>query len=124
MENLKTYEDCCLATGRDPKVLHKVFNLLESIMPKAVSDCKLNIVIEAINKSVPPDWSNPNEWKYYPLFRVVEDKSKPSGFGLSYNVCANTYSDTVVGSRLTFRTVKGLKYAVKQFPELYEEVYL
>ena len=124
MENLKTKEDCAIATGRDPKIQPIVDHLLEKDAKKAIADYWLPIVIEAINKSIPPDWSNSDETKYSIWFDVIEDKSKPSGFGLSCDGCVNASTDTAVVSRLTFRNTKGLKYAWKQFPELFEEVYL
>ncbi len=124
MEDLKTFEDCCIATGRDPEAIQKIFDLIKMVVPKIVADSKLAIVIEAINKSIEPDWSNWNEWKYFPRFKVVKDKSKPSGFGLSYYDYFNSLTYTLVGSRLTFRSLEGLRYAWKQFPDLYEAVYL
>ncbi len=124
MKKLKTVEDCFKATGRDPKFLPEVSNLIEKDRKKVIADYKLTVVIEAINKSLPPDWSDSNEWKYYPRFWVEEDKAKPSGFGLSSDGYGHTHTYSLVVSRLTFRSLEGLKYAVKQFLELYEEVYL
>lgn len=124
MENLKTIEDCAIATGRDPKIQPEVSHLLEKDRKKAIADYWLPIVIEAINKSVPPDWADRNEPKYFFWFDVIEDKSKPSGFGLSYRDYGHSHTYSAVGSRLTFRSIQGLKYAWKQFPDLIEEVYL
>lgn len=124
MESLKTLEDCAIATGRNPKIQPEVAHLLEKDRKKAIADYWLPIVIEAINKSIPADWTNDREPKYSIWFDVVVDKSKPSGFGLSYYGCGGTHSTTSVGSRLTFRSIPGLKYAWKQFPDLFEEVYL
>ncbi len=124
MENLKTIEDCAIATGRDPKIQPEVSHLLKKDRKKVIADYWLPIVIEAINKSIPPDWANGLEPKYSIWFNVVEDKNKPSGFGLSYLDYVGTDTDTIVGSRLTFRSIPGLKYAWKQFPDLFEEVYL
>ena len=124
MENLKTIEDCAIATGRDPKIQPEVSHLLEKDRKKAIADYWLPIVIEAINKSIPPDWADLNEPKYSFWVDVIEDKSKPSGFGLSSNDFDGTHTSTIVGSRLTFRSIPGLKYAWKQFPDLIEEVYL
>lgn len=124
MENLKTFEDCCIATGRDPKALPEVAHLLEKDAKKVIADYKLPIVIEAINKSIVPNWGDWNERKYYPWFDVIVDKTKPSGFGLSCLDYDRTTAFTIVGSRLTFRSIEGVKYAVKQFHDLYEEVYL
>lgn len=124
MENLITKEDCAIATGRDPKIQPIVNHLPEKDAKKAIADYWLPIVIEAINKSVPPDWADSGEEKLFPWFDVVKDETKPSGFGLSFLDFGHASANATVGSRLSFRTVKGLKYAVKQFPELYEEVYL
>ena len=124
LDELGTFEDCCKATGRDPKAIEKTFKLIGTILPKAVADNKLDIAIEAINNSIPPDWSDSSEWKYYPLFKVVEDKSKPSGFGLSCHAYVRTHTATLVVSRRTFRTIDGLKHAVNKFLDLYEQAYL
>jgi hypothetical protein len=124
MENLTSIEACFISTGNDPKLLPIVDHLPENRRAKAVADYQYDIVVEAINKGIPPDWSNPGEakWELWP--RVVKDASKPSGFGLSYIVFDYSDPGTLAGARHTFRSQKQAKFCWDHFQALIEIVYL
>lgn len=124
MENLITFEACCKITGDDPMALPIVNHLPEKRAIKSIADHKLPIIIEAINNCVPADWANANETKYSIIFRVIKDNTRPSGFRLSYYVCCDSNAYAYVSSRLTFRTLEGLRHAVENFLPEFENAYL
>ena len=86
--------------------------------------CKLIIIAEALNEGWTPDWSNDEEWKYYPWFDLEESLKKEPGSGLSYGGCDIDGSLSTVGSRLAFKTRELAKYAGEQFSVLYEDYFL
>lgn len=77
---------------------------------------KLKIIAEVLNEGWKPDWSNCNEYKYYPYF-----EAKKSGFGFSGTYCAYWSTGTTVGSRLCFKTRELAIYAGKQFEDIYND---
>jgi hypothetical protein len=75
------------------------------------------VVNNALNEGWQPDWSNSNEYKYYPWF-----SNFVSGSGFSFYVYGyhdSHYSGTSIGSRLCFKTEELAQYAGKQFTDIY-----
>lgn len=124
MENLTTIEACFLATGNDPKLLPIVEHLPEKKRIQTIADYQFNIVVEAINKSVPLDWKDRKQEKIVLWPDVIEDSSKPSGFGLSYDDCDFTNTCTFAGARHIFRSRKQARFCWDHFRDLIEIVYL
>lgn len=124
LKNLISIEACFIATGRDPKNLPIVDHLPEKDRIKTIADYQYNIVVEAINNGIPPDYGNPKEskWELWP--DVIKDASKPSGFGLSYYDCGNSSTLTFAGARHTFRSQKQARFCWDHFQDLIEIVYL
>ena len=81
---------------------------------------KLCVIAEALNEGWKPDWSNWNQYKYYPWFEM----GSPSGVGFSYDGYGNWASLSIVGSRLCFKSRELATYAGKQFEELYKEYFV
>jgi hypothetical protein len=75
----------------------------------------LKMVVKAINGDWTPDWSNSDQYKYWPYFILS------SGFGFSYSYYYSDHSDTTVGSRLCFETREKSNYAAQQFIDIYEQ---
>jgi hypothetical protein len=99
--------------------------MLSTGMAKFIlANYKLAIIAEAINEGKKADWSNYDEWKYYPWFEIKTDKQNPSGVGFSGSHYAIWITHTAVGSRLSFRTRELALYAGKQFEELYLDLIL
>jgi len=111
--DIKTFEDACEELGITNESCHPIFDEEES--PDEIAYKKLKIIIKAINQGWEPDWSNSNEYKYWPYFNLS------SGFGFSGSgyYCAFTYSG--VGSRLCFETREKCEYAANQFLDLYKQ---
>lgn len=123
MEQIKTFEDACKALGYDASI--PTFNNAPEKHRKALlAHYKLIIIAEAINNGWQPDWGNDDErkWELWP--DVIKDDSKPSGFGLSYDDCADWDADTRVGSRLCFKSREAAKYCFETFRPLWEDYFL
>jgi len=110
-DDIKTFEDACTELGINPGL---VFNNLDS--PDEIAFKKLKVIAKAINQGWAPDWSDTNQNKYYPFFKVLS-----SGFGFSTSgyYCTITFAD--VSSRLCFESSEKSDYAATQFIDLYKQ---
>ena len=125
MSKIKTFEAACKYLKLDPvNVLPGLQGIPQQHQESTTAYVKLVIVAEALNKEAngreqwKPDWTNDDEWKYYPWFDLS------SGSGLSFNDYGDRDSTSYVGSRLCFKTAELAKYAGKQFLKLYEQYFL
>lgn len=148
-ERVKTLEDAIAVLGEDHTLVRQ-YHLYEQQMNGNEDDMrdltaflKLRIITAALNQGWSPDWTNSDEWKYYPWFclytedeyndldaddkerccRVVGRSGSNAGAdgGLVYADASNAswYSNTVNGSRLAFKTRELALYAGKQFVDLW-----
>jgi hypothetical protein len=144
-ERVKTLEDAIAVLGEDHTLVRQ-YHLYEQQMNGNEKDMrdltaflKLRIITAALNQGWAPDWTNSDEWKYYPWFclytedeyndldaddkerccRVVgrSGSSASAGGGLVYAGAgsASSYSYARRGSRLAFKTRDLALYAGKQF---------
>ena len=113
-DDIKTFEDACTELEINPG---SVFNYQDS--PDEIAYKKLKVIAKAINRGWTPDWSDSNQYKYYPYFRLLS-----SGFGFSVTFYDVTGASTLVGSRLCFESSEKSKYAGTQFIDLYKEFLL
>ena len=115
MKNIKTFEQACQALGLDANALPDFSSTPESHRKALLAHYKLVIICQALNEGWVPDWDDENEPKYVPYFKNV------SGFGLAY--CDYVYWRTRanVGSRLCFKSIDLLLYAVEQFKDIYRD---
>ena len=84
---------------------------------------KLFTIAEKWNKDdgFVPDFSNKNQWKYYPWFKYDVESA---GF-----VCASadnsaSYAGAIVGSRLCFKSESRAEEFGKKYVDLYNEIFL
>jgi len=119
ISQVKTFEDACKVLGISTDT-PDVSKMPKSHQKALIAHYKLIIIAEALNEGWKPDWSNWDEYKYYPWFEY--DKSG-SGFGFNYSYWTYTDSD-FTGSRLCFKTKELSNYIGKQFLELYNEYFL
>src|ERR1035437_5555493 len=77
-KTIKTFEDACKKLGVDPSKLPDVSGILEEFAKPIIAAYKLMIIYKAINNGWKPNWSNSDQYKYYPWFYVLS-----SGFGFS-----------------------------------------
>jgi hypothetical protein len=118
-KDIKTFEDACRERSVDPNALPDVSMLPERHRKSMVAYFKLCIIVEAINDGWEPDYSNTDQFKYFPYFAVEADTDRPSGFGFSDANYVSWGARTAVGSRLCFSTREMALYAAEQFKDLY-----
>lgn len=112
--DIKTFADACVACGTTEAEFNAKFGNL-GLDVDTINYEKLKIIFKAINNGWTPDWTNSNEYKYYPWFDVVS-----SGAGLSYYGCSDSNTDASVGSRLCTDKSKKAEFLGKQFREIFE----
>lgn len=123
-DEMETWEDICDAAGIHP--------ILDLPYPKPISDkqegqnafFQATTIREVFNEGREVNWADSSEYKYAPWLKVNPDKTKPTGFGLSYYDFDITYTYTFVGSRLSYNTSAKAKRAFEKFPQVYEKPFL
>lgn len=118
-KDIKSFEDACNFLGYDAKNLPDVSHLPTEFAKPIIAYYKLVVIIKAINNGWTPDWSNSNQYKYYPWFYVLS-----SGSGFSDAHCLFTNADANVGSRLCVDSKDKAQYLAEQFEDLYEDYLL
>lgn len=116
---IKTFEDACRKMNVDPAELPVVPKSREDLKKRIINDYKLCIIYEAINNGWTPDWTNWNQYKYFPWFEVKATKALSSGFGFSLSNYRYSGTHASVGSRLCTDTSDKAKYIAKQFEQEY-----
>ncbi len=118
-KTIKTFEDACKKENIDPEKLPGVNDLPEDLKKPIIAVYKLFLIFLAINNGWKPDWSNSNQYKYYPWYWVLS-----SGFGFDFSDDSFTLTTTYVGSRLCTDTSDKAKYIASQFEKEYQEYLL
>lgn len=148
-ERVKTFEDAIAVLGEDHTLVRQYhlyeqqINGNEKDMRDLTACLKLRIITAALNQGWAPDWTNSDEWKYYPWFclytedeyndldaddkerccRVVGrssgDASASGGLVCASARHASSDSSASHGSRLAFKTRELALYAGKQFVDLW-----
>ncbi len=123
MKAIKTFEEACEALGY-PTELPVFLKPVHKHHKAIIAHYKLVIIVEAVNDGWQPNWADMEERKFELWPDIVEDKTKPSGFGLSYDGYGVWDTATYVGSRLCFVSREAAKHTFETFKELYEEYLL
>ena len=118
-KTIKTFEDACKKLDLDPTKLPETSGILEEFAKPIIAAYKLMIIYKAINDGWKPDWSNRDQYKYYPWFEVLS-----SGFGFSDTYYRCAHSSTPVGSRLCTDTSQKAIYIGEQFAAEYKDYFL
>lgn len=118
-KTIKSFENACKKLNLDPTKLPDVSGILEEFAKPIIAAYKLLIIYKAINNGWIPNWSDMNQYKYYPWFGVLSFGFGFSGAGYGYGrACAG------VGSRLCTNTREKALYIAKQFKAEYQEYFL
>jgi len=120
---IKSFEDACKALNIDATALPEVSALPEKHQKALIAHYKLVTIAQAANDGWEPDWTNWNEGKYYPWFKIVKQEDN-TGFGLSYDDYDFARTYTHIGSRLVFKSREMAEYIGNTFKELYEAYFL
>lgn len=119
--DIKTFEDACIKENLDPNTVIPDFSLFpENDRQAMIAHAKLIIIAKAINGDWVPDWTDSNQWKYFPWFEM----GSSSGVGFSCGGCDNWLTLSLVGSRLCFENREKAKYVGTQFQELYKSYFV
>ena len=116
---IKTFEDACKKLELDPTKLPETSGILAEFAKPIIAAYKLMIIYKAINDGWKPDWSNSEQYKYYPYFWVLS-----SGFGFSDSDFSFGHTYTSVGSRLCTDTSQKAIYIGEQFAAEYKDYFL
>jgi hypothetical protein len=87
------------------------------IMGHALHAQILIVIIKAINEKWKPNYSDGNEYKWEPRFRIEP------GVGLSLYDCDSWYAYSTVGPRFVFKSKERLLFAVKTFIKEYNNFF-
>ena len=113
-ERIKTFEDVL----KYHNITQESFDLeCDALDPDEIAYKKIKLIAKALNEGWTPDWSNSNEYKYTPYFKM----GSPSGGGFSYDGYVHWFTYSHVGSRLCFKSSELAKYAGTQFEDIYKE---
>lgn len=116
-ERVTTMQDVCQVTGRDYDAFMKDMN---SLAPHAAGYLEICAIAEALNEGWVRDYSNSNQYKYYPWYKYQKGSS---GRGLSFSGLDCGRSCTAVGPRLVFKSADLVHYAVKTFPNSFDKYF-
>lgn len=121
INEVMSFEDGCKITGDDPTKLPIVKGVAKRHQKRLIADYKLSIISEALRNNIVPDYTNTNEYKYFPVFRVEATKENKSGSGLSYYGYDCWSSASFVGVRLCLPNRDAVKFCALHFAELYTD---
>lgn len=146
-ERVKTFEDACKELGEDHKLVQQFKAIQEAIAEdkEATAYFKLGIITAALNEGWEPDFTNDDEYRYYPYLCLwtkeeLEDKDEAwkddhnlqlwlgggasnngAYCGLAFATSSNAWSFAYasLSARLAHKTEKLAIYSGKQFTELW-----
>ncbi len=146
-ESVKTFEDACKELGEDHKLVQQFKAIQEAIAEdkEATAYFKLGIITAALNEGWEPDFTNDNEYRYYPYLCLwtkeeLEDKDEAwkddhnlqlwlgGGYSVYGAYCglasarsnhAWSYAAASFSARLAHKTEELAIYSGKQFTELW-----
>jgi hypothetical protein len=85
----------------------------KTLEPDEIAYRMAKMVALVFNEGWTPDWSNSNEYKYFPWFTM----GSPSGVGFAYHGYGYWFTRSGVGSRLVFKSRELAEYAGKLFEQ-------
>ena len=150
-ERVKTFEDACKELGEDHKLVQQFKAIQEAIAEdkEATAYFKLGIITAALNEGWEPDFTNDDEYRYYPYLCLwtkeeLEDKDEAwkddhnlqlwigvgssyyganCGLASAYSYSAWSIADAPFSARLAHKTEELAIYSGKQFTELWANYY-
>ena len=150
-ERVKTFEDACKELGEDHKLVQQFKAIQEAIEEdkEATAYFKLGIITAALNEGWEPDFTNDDEYRYYPyclLYTKEEIEKKDDewkdernlqlwlgggasyygakcGLASAYSYNAWSVASANISARLAHKTEELAIYSGKQFTELWANYY-
>lgn len=146
-ERVKTFEDACKELGEDHKLVQQFKAIQEAIAEdnEAQAYFKLGIITAALNEGWEPDFTNDDEYRYYPYLCLwtkeeLENKDEEwkddhnlqlwlgggasnsganCGLASAASYSAWSYAHADISARLAHKTEELAIYSGKQFTELW-----
>lgn len=115
---IKSYEDACKVLNIQPINENATAAFPKEDRKSMLAYHKLTVIAKAINGGWKPDWSDRNQYKYFPVFYY-----KAAGLSYAYSNYAATVTAANVGSRLCFKTEAMSDYVAATFADLYTDFY-
>jgi ribonucleotide monophosphatase NagD (HAD superfamily) len=116
-KHIKSYNDACFVLGIEPENDDELTKL--GFTKDEISYRKLKTITRALNEDWRPDWTNSNEYKYWPWF-VYDGAS--AGFAYANASAAASHTSAAIGSRLCFKTRELAAFAGTQFIDIYNDL--
>ncbi|GAB3511800.1 hypothetical protein [Emticicia fontis] len=118
MKHLETFEAAAAFLGINPNTLPGIEGLEEGDGKAIQSTYKLFILSKAAWKAEGKviDWTNHNQYKYYPWFRMSGSAS-----GFSFNDFFFVLSYSTVGSRLVYPSAEAAEFVGNKHLDLYRD---
>lgn len=114
---IETFEDACNKIGKSTNI-PKLVELDIEIAIRFISEYKLIVIIRALNEGWYPNWSNTNEYKYFPYFNMTDGDC-----GFSYWDTYYFDTNANVPSALLLKTSELALYCGQKFLPLYKDYY-
>lgn len=115
MERIKTVDDVLADHGlTQSEINHKFSGVSEHLKYQYIAE----LLCESLNEGWQADWSDNNQYKYYPWFYMGGSR------GFQFYDDDGWTTDSAVGSRFCLKSRELAKYAGEQFTELYEKFML
>ena len=113
-ERITNFVDVLMLLNVDPK---EFVEQTKNLPSDELAYKQLKLIVQAFNEGWVPDWTNSNEYKYYPWFKM----GSPSGGGFSSHDCDSWITTSTVGSRLCFKSADLAKHAGQLFESIYKD---
>lgn len=116
-DRIKTYEDACKELGIEPIDFDEMKDA--GFTTDEIYLREIKTITEALNEGWKPDWTNSDQRKHYPYFRMSS-----GGFVFCDTYYDYSGADAGNASRLCFKSSELAEYAGKQFLKLYSDYIL
>jgi hypothetical protein len=117
---VKTYEDACEVIGISPVDENELKRL--EFTEDEIAYRKLKTIARALNGDWEPDWTDRDEYKYWPWFYTYYSMEESFVYANTNSKVSNM--NAAIGSRLCFKTRELAKYAGEQFVDIYRDFLL
>jgi hypothetical protein len=116
-ERVKSFEDALAVTGRP--ALPDFSNVPEDLRDYFEAQYKVVVIAEALNEGCPPNYTNDEQPKWFPWFRVSS-----SGFVFNDALYYSSRAAAGDGSRLCLKNSELARYFGEQFIEIWNKFLL
>lgn len=113
-ERIITFDDVLRENGVKIEVFE---NNIQDLTTDEVAYKMLKEIVKAFNECWTPDWTDSSQGKYVPWFKM----GSPSGGGFSFHDYVYWNTNSIVGSRLCFKSADLAKHAGQLFESIYKD---